>query len=89
MLYVIIYWYVNFWEILGIFLVVLLWKNNYVWLLEWLENYKIVVYVIIYWFVNFWEIVGIFFMILLWENNYIGLLGLLELLGNFGIMAWF
>ena len=32
--YDIIYWYVNFWEIFGIFLVILLWKNNHVWLLE-------------------------------------------------------
>ena len=57
-------------------------------LLEWLENYKIMEYIIIYWYVNFWEIVGIFLVILLWENNYIGLLGLLELLGNFRIVAW-
>ena len=56
--------------------------------LEWLENYKIVVYVIIYWYVNFWEIVGIFFVILLWKNNHVWLLGLLELLENFGIVAW-
>ena len=32
--YVIIYWYVNFWVIVRIFFVIILWKNNYVWLLE-------------------------------------------------------
>ena len=35
--YVIIYWYVNFWDIAEIFLVILLWKNNHVWLLEIIE----------------------------------------------------
>ena len=32
--YVMIYWYAKFWEIVGTFLVILLWKNNHVWLLE-------------------------------------------------------
>ena len=51
-------------------------------LLEWLENYEIVVKFIIYWYVDFWEFVGIFLVILLWKNNYIGLLEIVEIVGK-------
>ena len=83
--YVIIYWYVNFWEIVRIFLWLYCGKIimfNYRKLLEWLENYKIVVYVIIYWNVNFWEIVGIFLVILLWKNNHVWLLEIIGMVGK-------
>ena len=81
----------NFWEFVGIFFMILLWKNNYIWLLEIIGivgklwncglNYNLLI-------CEFLRICCNIFGNFIVENNYIWVLKLLELLENFGIVVW-
>ena len=81
----------NFWELVGIFSVILLWKINYSQILEIIriiEKFQkcgTISRLLI------WEFLKFFWDILIWKIYFIGLLGMLELLNllrNFGIVSF-